>query len=258
MRAAKIAGIVILVLILGVAGLVIYAVSNLDSLVQTAVEKYGSDVTQTEVTLQNVETDLQAGRVQLSNFAVANPAGYSSDNAFALDDIIVQIAPGSVRDDVVVIEEISVAGASIIAELKGLRNSNLQELAANVRESLPDRAEPPEAEPPAEYTGPNFRVERFTFSDANISLLSEQFRDRTIDMPTVTAQDLGGEAGLPPKELAAALMNQVLAQAIAAVRSEVEDAAKREVRSELQEKAEEKLSEEEQEKVKQLRDFLNR
>lgn len=262
MKAVKITAVVLLVVVIAIAGLVFYTVSNLDRLVQTAVEKYGSEVTQTEVTLQGVNVELQDGRAQLSNFVVANPSGYSSDYAFSLDDIVVQILPGSIggsQDDVVVVEEITVDGASIIAELQGLRNSNLQELAANIQNSLPaDGAEQTEPTPSEDYTGPNFRVQRFTFSNANISLVSEELGNRTINMPAVRASDLGGASGLPPKELAAALMDEVLAQATRAVRSEVEDAAKREVRSELQERAEENLSDEQQERVKKLRDMLGR
>lgn len=262
MKAAKIAGVVLLVIILGTAGLIFYTLSNLDNLVQSAVERFGSDVTQTEVTLENVDIDLRNGRAQLSNFVINNPAGYTSEYAFALDDIILQIVPSSVgasQDDIVVIEEIRVDGASIIAELQGLRNSNLQELAANVKGSLPDEdVDQPKPEAPTDYTGPNFRVQRFEFSNANISLVSEQISDRTIDMPSVSARNLGGESGLPPRELAAALMNEVLAQAVSAVRAEVEKAARREVRSELRERAEENLDEGEKEQLKNLRDFLNR
>jgi hypothetical protein len=256
MRAVKIISVILLVVAIGIAGLVFYTVRNLDQLVQAAVERFGSDVTQTEVTVEGVDIHLREGRARLSNLVVANPAGYTSDYAFSLDTIAVEIVPtslGTGQDDVVVIEEISIDGASIIAETQGLRDSNLQELAANIRSNLPAGSGEQQAQPetPADYTGPNFRVQRFTFSNADIALVSEQFGDRTLDMPTVTATDLGGERGLPPSELTAALLDQVLAQATEAVRDELERAAK----SELQKRVEENLKEDQ---LQNLRDLLNR
>jgi hypothetical protein len=263
MKAVKVIGVIVLVIVLAFAGLLWYGYANIDTLLQTAVERFGSDVTETEVSLQEVQVDLQTGRFQFDNLTIANPPGYTTDHAFALDRIVAQVDPDSLGtgpEDIVVLDEITVEGARIIAELKNLRESNLQELARNIQDSLPEAAEPPAAEPPPkpEYTGPNFRVREFQFSNADITLVSEQLGERKVDMPTVRASDIGGAQGLPPRELAAALLRQVLDQAINAVRSEVEDAAEREVRSRVEERARERLSEEEQQRLQNLRDFLNR
>lgn len=263
MKALKVIGIVALVLVIAFAGLIWYGYRNLDNILHTAVERFGSEVTGTEVSLQDVNVDLQGGRVQFDDLVIANPPEYTTDYAFALKSIAVQVKSeslGTGPDSVVVIEEVLIDGASVIAELRGLRESNLQQLAQNVQDSLPAEKEPAPAEPqpPAEYTGPNFRVRQFLFSNADIALVSPQFGERTLAMPSVRATDVGGEAGLPPRELAAALLKQVLDQATAAVRREVEGAAKAEVRSRTEEELRERLSEEEQEKLQNLRDFLNR
>lgn len=259
MKAIKIIAVVILVVVAGIGGLVFYGLSNLDSLVKTAVERFGSEAVGTQVTLNSVDIDLQSGRADLGGFTIANPEGYSTDYAFALDNIVVQLDPASVAGrEVIVIREIIVDGASVIAELRSLRESNLRELADNIQGNLPDKKPVTEPEPSSEYTGPNLRVERFRFTNADISLVSDQFENRTLEMPAVTANDLGGEDGLPPKELAAALMDQVIQQAIAAVRNEIEGAARREIRSELQERTEESLNEEQRERLQDLRDRLNR
>lgn len=261
MKAVKILGIILLVLAIGFGLTLWYGLRNIDTLVQTAVERFGSDVTNTAVELQSVDIQLQEGRAQLSDLTIANPEGYSSEYAFALDDIIVQIdrrSLGTGAEDVIVIEEITVDGASIIAELQGLQNSNLQELAKNVQRKIPAEQDTAPPEPPSEYVGPNLRVMTFQFSNASIQVISDQFGERTLDMPTVTAADLGGANGLPPRDLASALLEQVLAQAIATVKKEVGDTAKQEVRSRVQERIQENLSEEEQEKVRGLRDILNR
>jgi hypothetical protein len=263
MKAVKVIGVIVLVLVIGVAGLLWYGYSNIDNILHTAVERFGSDVTDTKVSLQDTSVDLQGGRVQFNDLVIANPTGYTTDYAFALGTIAVQVVPhtvGTGPNDVVVIDEITIDGASIIAELKGLRESNLQQLYDNIQDSLPAAEEPPaaEPEPPTVYTGPNFRVRQFQFSNADIALVSEQFGERTLNMPTVSASDVGGESGLPPRELTAALMRQVLEQAIAAVRDEVEEAAEAEVRSRVEEEVRERLGPQEQERLQNLGDFLNR
>ena len=51
---------------------------NLDNIVRRAVERTGSDLTGTPVTLDGVAIDLRAGRAPLSGLAVARPPGYHS------------------------------------------------------------------------------------------------------------------------------------------------------------------------------------
>jgi hypothetical protein len=264
MKALKIIGFIFLLLVVAVAVTFYYAYRNVDTLLHDAVENYGSDVTDTQVALEAVDVDFQAGRVALSDLVITNPPGYTTDYAFALDGIAVQIdtqSLGAELESLVILDEISVDGAKIIAELKSLRENNLQQLAENIQNSLPQQDEPAPAESPegrSEYVGPNFRVREFAFTNARITLVSEQFGDRTIDMPAVRATDVGGEMGLPPRELGAALMQQVLDQAVSAVREEVEDAAEREVRSRVEEEVQERLNPQEQEQLQNLRDFLNR
>ncbi|MCW8195398.1 hypothetical protein F6455_11420 [Proteobacteria bacterium 005FR1] len=263
MKAVKVIGFIFFLLVVAVAVTLYYAYRNVDTLLHDAVENYGSDVTETQVALEAVDVDFQAGRIQLSELVIANPPDYTTDYAFALDGIAVQIdteSLGAQMESLVVLDEITVDGARIIAELKNLRESNLQQLAENIQNNLPEPGEPVEANPEgsSEYVGPNFRVREFAFTNAQITVVSEQFGDRTIDMPAVQATDIGGELGVPPRELGAALMKQVLDQAVVAVREEVEDAAKQKVRSRVEEEVQEKLNPQEQEQLQNLRDFLNR
>ena len=255
MKVLKGLAVVVLLLILAVGGIVVYTLQNADTLIKQLVEKYGSEAAGTQVTLEGVNLDLQQGRIELSGLEVANPPGYITPYAFALKQIVVQVQPGSLTGSPIVVDEITIDQPSINAEEKNLRQTNLSELAANVNSGGGDSAPREPAGDEADL--PNVAVTAFNFSRANISLVSEQYGDRTIQMPSFTAKNLGGTAGLPPDQLAVALMDEVLKQASAAVRRATRDAVKEEVRDRAREALDEKLSDETKEKVEGLRNLLN-
>ena len=72
-----------------VAVAVVVALSYADKLVKDAVETLGPEFTQSEVTLGGVNISLLGGSAGLSDLAVGNPAGFSSDNAFSLGEMCV-------------------------------------------------------------------------------------------------------------------------------------------------------------------------
>lgn len=252
MKALKITGVAVLLLILVIGGLIYYGLSNLDRFIKMAVEDFGSEAVGTEVTLRDVNVELQSGRIELLGLQVANPPGYTTDYAFALSQIAVQVQPGSLGADPIVVDEITIDGPSINAEERDLTRTNLTDLADNLKG---DGAAEPEPEPASGEAAdlPNIAVSRFQFSNADISLVSEQYGDRTINMPSFVTTDLGGSAGLPPDQLATALMDEVLSQATSAVKGATRDAAKQEVRERAKEAIDENLSDEDKEKLDDLR-----
>lgn len=53
-------GVGVLVVVIGIGGYIFF--SSLDSIIKTAVEKYGSEITQTKVTLNEVELSVTSGK----------------------------------------------------------------------------------------------------------------------------------------------------------------------------------------------------
>jgi hypothetical protein len=255
-KVVKILGVLVLLVVVGVGGLVFYGLQNIDSFIKHAVEKYGSEAVGTQVSLNEVKVDLGQGRIELLGLEVANPPGYNTPYAFALNQIAVQVQPGSLTGSPIIVDEITIDNPSINAEERNLTQTNLSELAANVNSKSGDSAP---AEPSAEAAElPNIAVSAFNFSRANISLVSEQYGDRTIEMPSFTAKNLGGSTGLPPEQLAVALLDEVLDQATAAVKRATGDAAKSEVRDRAKEAIDEKLSDEDKKKLEDVKSLFNR
>jgi uncharacterized protein YxeA len=73
-------GLGVLVILVGVG--VFVFLGQLNDIVRAAIEKVGSDMTQTNVELNEVDIELTSGKGALRGFRVTNPNGFSKDDAF--------------------------------------------------------------------------------------------------------------------------------------------------------------------------------
>ena len=118
------------VVILFFATVVAVAVA-LDSLIKTTVESVGPKMTRTEFTLDEVDIRLLNGYGKLSGLLIGNPEGYSSDFAIKIDEALLDLHPGTLWDDKLVVESIRVVSPEIIFE-GGATNNNLREIIKNI------------------------------------------------------------------------------------------------------------------------------
>ena len=105
--------------------------SSLDSLVRAAVEKYGSEITRTEVRLNEVVISATSGEGVLRGLKMGNPKGFKSDSAFRLGEVRVRIDIDSLGRDTVVIKAVVIAAPRITYEL-GPSGSNIDAIRRNV------------------------------------------------------------------------------------------------------------------------------
>ena len=89
---------------------------NLNDIVRAAAEKIGSDMTQNNVVLNEVDIELTSGKGTLRGFRVTNPSGFSDDDAFRFDEVSAKIDRGSVRSDPVIIKEVIISGPEVVYE----------------------------------------------------------------------------------------------------------------------------------------------
>ena len=90
--------------------------SNLDSIIKTAVEEGGSEATQANVTSSEVDILANEGKAALRRFSVSNPAGFETPSAFKLGEVAVTLDIGSVTEDTVHIKEILISGPEVTYE----------------------------------------------------------------------------------------------------------------------------------------------
>lgn len=128
MKKAFLAGGVVIVLAV-VA--VVYFWSNIGSVIKAAVEKYGSEITQAKVTLNEADISATSGEGMLKGLTVGNPAGFKTDSAFKLGAVSVKVDTGTITSNPIVIKEIVVQAPEVTYELAS-GGSNLDAIQKNV------------------------------------------------------------------------------------------------------------------------------
>lgn len=118
------------VVVVIVAGL-FYLYSSLGSLIKTAVEKYGSEITQAKVRLNKAELSATSGTGALRGLFVGNPQGFKTASAFQLGEISLTLDVGTITSDPIVIKEIVVSAPEVTYEL-GPQGSNIDAIKRNV------------------------------------------------------------------------------------------------------------------------------
>ena len=256
MKALKIILGIVLVLVLIAAIGMYLVVQNLDSVVKTAVETVGPQVTLTDVGLREAKIELKEGRAELNGLSIANPQGFSEANIFQMDTVVIDIDPASLRENVYVINEIRIDGAQLLAEQKGLKDTNIQALLDNLKKSGSGAEDGAAAEPETE-SDVRLMVEKLTFVNGNVDLRTEQLGDYQMKLPTIDVANIGDkQTGLAPDELATAILQPILAAAKQQVRAELEDKAKGKAKERLQEELDKKLSPDDQKKLEGLKGLL--
>ena len=123
-----IAGAVVLVLIVGG---VAFLFSNIDSIIEKAIESLGPEMTGVQVKVKKVSIGLTDGRGEIRGLMVGNPKGYQGPHTFSLGSIALSLDPATVMKDVVVIRELTIE-APDVAYATGPGSSNIETIQRNV------------------------------------------------------------------------------------------------------------------------------
>ncbi len=232
MKALKIGlGVVLAVVVVLAVGLWLLA-DNLDGIVAGAIERYGSEITGTGVTVGAVSIDLSAGRATITNLRVANPEGFSDRDAFSLQEITVQIDPGSVRSEPHRLPQVRVAAPVVLYEVDAEARRNLDVIRGNIESytapqggdgdgGQADGGDDAGAEP-----APHLIIDRLEFTGGRVQADASALgvESRGVDLPGFTLSDLGAPDGAPADAIARQALERLARQAAESVaRSEVED-----------------------------------
>ena len=168
----------IVFLVIAVVGASVYLMQNLDGIVKNMIEEVGTEVTNTQVRVKEVKLSLAEGRVTLSGLTVANPAGFSSESLFTLDNISVSIDTASLTEPVYLIKDISVDGVHVLAEQKGTTT--------NVQEFMDGMPEPGDAgeggDTGSDGADIKLAIIRIDFSGGTMELRSDQIDTQSVEL----------------------------------------------------------------------------
>ncbi|WP_417453906.1 AsmA family protein [Kiloniella sp.] len=205
-KTIKIAGITLITIAVLIVAGVIFIYSSLDSIVKAAVESVASDMTQTEVTLDNVSISPTTGEGSLSGFLMSNPQGFKSSDAFKFEEITIKVDPTSIASDVVVINEIRIKAPHITYEV-GPQKSNIDTINENAQTTSNSNNSDNSA-----GSGPKFIVEHLYLNDGEVSVAAAPLGDKTIDvdLPNIHLKDIGkGDSGASPDVILQAALGAV-------------------------------------------------
>ena len=232
---------VLLIVIIAIGGSVYYLLTNLDSLVEAAIEKYGSEATQTSVLVDGVKINLSDGAAGITGLTVGNPAGYGFANAFSLGEIRAAIDLASLQDEPYIINEITVLAPQVFVEINQDNKTNLNELKNNLTAGTTGK---PQAKAPAEGSAaePRLIIRRLTFADGTIQAKVAALKNKEykLKLPSLDMTNLGGSKGATATELASEILKRLTDRASDIVKNDIIDAEL----NKLKEKAQQKIDEE--------------
>src|SRR3954471_4447702 len=208
-------GLVVLLIVALVAGYFF-----LGTIIKTGVEKVGPRVTKTDVKLKGATLSVFSGSGELKGFVVGNPEGYKSASAIQVGSVSVNVQPGSVMSDKVVVHSIKMVAPEITFE-GTLGGNNLSKLLDNIKGSSDQDKQAPKDQ---KSSSKKIQVDDFLMTGAQVHVSTSLLGGgaATIVLPEIHLTNLGqGSDGITPAELADKVFSEVFQKTISAVTAQI-------------------------------------
>ena len=192
---------------------VFFLYSSLDSLVKAAVEKYGSEITQTNVRLNEVEIAPTSGKASLRGFKMGNPKSFKTESSFRTGEISVMLDVSSIKEDTIIIKEILVAAPHVTFE-QGPNGNNLDAIRRNVLDYIgPSKGQgPAERGGAEEKKGPKLIIESLIIREGRITGSGFGLKEAThsASFPNIHLKGIGKDkGGVTPAELTREIISAI-------------------------------------------------
>jgi hypothetical protein len=222
-----------LVLVLTIGFAIYYLLSNLDGIVKTAIETYGSQATQTTVRVESVQIGLKDGSGVIRKVAVGNPPDFAAPQAFSLGEIAIRIDLRSLSEEVTIIEQITVQAPDVFFELNEIGKNNLAELKRNLSTGT-SATSPPSSAVKTGGAEPKLIIRKLLFSAGNIhARLVQLNKEYDLKLPEIELNNLGGETGATPTQIAEQVLQELTDRALAEVKKQGFDQSKAKLEGEV-------------------------
>jgi uncharacterized protein involved in outer membrane biogenesis len=173
----------------------------LSSIVKVVIEKVGTSVVGTEVSLKSADISLKEGRATLKGLDIANPDGFSRSSMIYVGEMTAQLEAKTG-----VIKEIYIGSPQIRFEQKG-KESNFSVVQRNL-ESEPSEPEPKEAAEAKEL-----QIDFFKLEKAEVTVTSDQFEgEKKLLLEEITFKNLKGTPSAIGREVMGQLVGKIIVQ----------------------------------------------
>jgi len=194
---------------------------SLDGMVKSGIERNGSDLLQTRVTVDNVNISLFNGSGTINGFSVQNPENYSDESALYIEEASIKIDITSLLSDRIIVNEIKLNNPEVFFEQKGF-GINLKTLSDNMDIDSQETPEDSEA---------NLIIDHLKISEGKIIVNSTLNRDQTteVSLTDLTINDIGRDGNNTVKQSVKEILRPLFQKAI-------EDALKSGVTEQIEDK----------------------
>ena len=181
------------------AGIFCFAVF-LEPIVKKAVNKYGSEVTGTDINISGFKLSPLDGKVTIHGLTVANPKGYAKPYLFSLDRISVTVDLKSLMTDTIIVKEIIVDRPAVTYEMVSVTKNNVSDILKNIDQHTAKGnagAEKAKAEPAKQESGKRVIINKVLVNEGEVtSAVSIQGKSSSISakLPSITLKDIGKES----------------------------------------------------------------
>ncbi|MDM8536463.1 hypothetical protein QUF70_06915 [Desulfobacterales bacterium HSG17] len=192
MKKLLIAGVVIVVL---VAGIAFFTLSNLGPLVKKAVNTVGPQITKTDVKVDDVSISIFSGQATIKKFLLGNPKGFKSLQAMKVGSIYVDIDEGSITKNPIVINKIEIIAPEITYE-KISGSDNFQTILKNVQKSAKSgNTSSKKTTADKEQQGKKIVINDVIVKDGKVHLTMAALagKEITAPLPDIHLKDIGKE-----------------------------------------------------------------
>ncbi len=177
-----------------------YFSPSLETIVKKVVNKYGSEITGTEVNLQGFKLSLTKGEGEISEITVANPKNYSAPYIFSLGDIFVKVDLKSLATDTIIIEKIAINKPVITYEMLSLTQNNISQIqkniAANTASKDAQASQAKEESPKDEASSKKVVIKELVVANGEIQAIANingKANDLKVKLPQIVMRNIGDE-----------------------------------------------------------------
>lgn len=195
--------LLVFLIVVGVGGY--YLFNNLEIIVKKLVNKYGSEITGTEVDLKGFKINLASGEAKVTKFTVANPKGYENPYLFSADEVFVKVNLKSLTSGTIVIDEIRVEKPAMTYEMLSVTQNNIAEVLSNVKNNTSKAEEKVQEDAKNETksggAGTKVVINKVDIKDTTLKaaiaaqgisgVAETQAVDKTVTLPDITIRDIG-------------------------------------------------------------------
>ncbi|RMA82581.1 AsmA family protein [Umboniibacter marinipuniceus] len=232
-------GLLVFLLVGFVAGGFV-AKQRLDQFLNNDLAPLVSESTGLQVDIGAVALDLWSGSIEIADFTIANPTGYSADSAVRFSTLKLSLVPMTLLNQPIHLQEFLLAEPAVLVEVNSAYRTNIQVMLDELEARYPRNSGTSEVtEPEQGSSDVKVRIDAFTIDGAQLTLDASALNQpsQSIRLPALSIEPIGNPDGVLANEAARIIVLALLQDAKRQATQALKDAAEERAKEELEERA---------------------